>query len=366
MASPPRAISQRAPPKNESGKHRYFMLSFLQLWLLIEGADHFDPESYNPLFRSELEALMPRVNDFQRRQSLLKMRDFNWAGYILAALRNAGFTNKTEREERAHEIITNLLVTGKLFRAYDPDKSGPIEQRFKVAVMYEIRSAKKQRAKQSRRSANSVAIGQPGEPGRIGSDEIPDTRTVPEFEDDNLIDGFRQFLKDKAGDDVLKIFEKKLEGISARKLTDMPEFKHLGKFRIERAMKTIQSLAHQYATLRQNDQLLNFIARVMQERERRAHRPVDFDPLTHNVERVLRLVQKAGPTGITRVRLHKNSHLPVRDLESSLAALNQDGRVQIDQAGIIYAVEPVGTLRDECFSQGRFGPYVRFSLTRSI
>lgn len=351
-----RPQTPRPATQKQSGQHKYLMLSFFRLWLLIEGADYFDPHSYNALFRSELEALLPQITDIHRLQSALKMRPFNWTGYILASLRNAGFTDKGGREEKAHEIIANLLVSpGKIFRNYDPETSGPIEQRFKVAVMYEIRSAKKQRAKQSRRSANLLTIGHKAEPGRIADEEIPDTRTAPAYEDEpDLIQAFRQFLKQRAGEDVLRVFDKKLDGFSARQLYDHPDFTHLGKFRIERAMKTIQTVAHEFARLHQNDALLNFIGRVMQERERRRQKPLDFDERSHNVERVLRLVRKAGPQGISKGPLHKNVHLPIRDLEASLAALTQDGRIRIDRAGTIHAVEPVGTPRHEWFSPGHF------------
>jgi hypothetical protein len=81
-----------------------------RLWFLLENA-RLDPAAYNGLFRSELEALRPQVNDPRRRHSLEKMRDFNWSGYILASLKNAGFTDQREREEKAHEVIVNLVVS---------------------------------------------------------------------------------------------------------------------------------------------------------------------------------------------------------------------------------------------------------------
>jgi hypothetical protein len=104
------------------------MQSF-RLWFLLESA-RLNPTAYNSLFRSELEALLPRLSDPRRRISLDKMQTFDWAGYILSSLRNAGFIDEKEREDLAHEVITNLLVApGNLFRGYDPEESGPMEAR---------------------------------------------------------------------------------------------------------------------------------------------------------------------------------------------------------------------------------------------
>lgn len=312
------------------------MLSF-RIWFLVESA-RLDPAGYNGIFRDQLEKLLPQVTDLPRRKSLEKMKEFDWTGYIFAALRNAGFADLGQREEMAHEIIVNLLVSpGNLFKAYDPKESGPMEQRFKVAVMYEIRSLRRRRAKDT--SRRMMSIGSESKP------EIPDPRsTVPSYEyEPNLIIGFRSFILNKAGIDVLAVFDRKLRGSSARSLYELPKFQHLGKWGIEKAMRTIQALAHEYATVINNEALLTFINKVMQEKEarrlKRAEKPAGFDRAAFDAERVLRLVSRAGPNGISRSRLHRNIHLGVKDLEAALDRLRHDGRIKIDQT-TIRSVEP--------------------------
>ena len=57
--------------------------------------------------------------------SLERMRDTDFVGYILTRLRNAGLGDDRDREEAAHDVVVQLLVSpGQLFGGYDPDESG--------------------------------------------------------------------------------------------------------------------------------------------------------------------------------------------------------------------------------------------------
>jgi hypothetical protein len=92
------------------------------------------------LFRRQLAALSPRVTDTSRRASLEAMRDFDFVGYILASLRNAGFREQQEREQAAHDLVVQLLVSpGQLFAGYNAS-SGPLEARFRLSVQNGIRN----------------------------------------------------------------------------------------------------------------------------------------------------------------------------------------------------------------------------------
>ena len=56
------------------------------------------------------------------------MRAFDFVAYILAALRNVGFGDQREREEAAHDVIVQLLVSAgstlrRLRRHQRPDGS---------------------------------------------------------------------------------------------------------------------------------------------------------------------------------------------------------------------------------------------------
>src|SRR5262249_61086129 len=100
-----------------------------RLWLLVLESGRFDRDGFNDLFRQQLAELLPRVNDAGRRAGIDAMREFDFVAYILAALRNAGFADQQEREQAAHDVVVNLLVSpGRLFAGYG-DQSGPMEAR---------------------------------------------------------------------------------------------------------------------------------------------------------------------------------------------------------------------------------------------
>jgi hypothetical protein len=207
----------------------------------------------------------------------------------MAALKNGGFDQRGEREEKTHEIIANLLVSpGKLFKGYDPETSGPMEQRFKVAVMYEVRSQRRKRAQLARQSGDWLSIGSGDD--SVAAHEIPDTRSLTHGEENepNLIQDFRQFIRERAGADVLQVFDQKMGGYSGRQIGG--EF---GRWQVERAMRTIQELAHDYARLHGNDRLLNFITHISREREARREQRKPADQELHNANRVYRQIERA-------------------------------------------------------------------------
>ena len=104
-----------------------------QLYLLAR--EHFDPHQYNTLFQQEIAYLLPKLTDPQHRQHVQRLRSFDFVGYIMASLRNAGFKGQQEVEDKAHEIAVRLVVTpGKLFAGYDEQSHGPLIARFKGAV----------------------------------------------------------------------------------------------------------------------------------------------------------------------------------------------------------------------------------------
>ena len=61
------------------------------------------------------------------------MRGFNWVGYIAKSVRNAGYRDQREVQERTHDIVVKLL-TGGLFKNYDEKTHGPLDLRFKKSV----------------------------------------------------------------------------------------------------------------------------------------------------------------------------------------------------------------------------------------
>jgi len=146
------------------------------------------------------------------------MREFNWTVYILSALRKSGVRDV---EQHAHDIVVYLLVRpGKLFSVYG-DKSGPMEQRFKVSV----RNAIKNLRKKSERRERVVGASS----GEVAS---------PKHEES--VEEFRRFVRKRSvfADQVLG---KRLEGWSVRRL-----FSQFGEYRVREAIKLVKRLAVEY------------------------------------------------------------------------------------------------------------------------
>src|SRR5262249_46849416 len=113
----------------------------------------FDREAFNRLFHDQLAELLPRVADSRRYASLESMQDFDFVGYILTALRNAGFADPQEREQAAHDVAVYLLVApGQLFAGYVPSSTGPMEARFTLAVRNAVRNLLRSRSRSASRS----------------------------------------------------------------------------------------------------------------------------------------------------------------------------------------------------------------------
>ena len=55
--------------------------------LLDENYVTFDPTAYNHLFDKELEKVIARTSDAKHRETLERMRGFNWLAYIAASVR---------------------------------------------------------------------------------------------------------------------------------------------------------------------------------------------------------------------------------------------------------------------------------------
>jgi hypothetical protein len=94
---------------------------------------------YDHLFDKELEKVIARTHDPAHRQALERMRGFNWTCYIAASIRNSGYRDQREIQERTHDIVVKLL-TGGMFRDYDEQRQGPMDIRFTRSVGNAIRN----------------------------------------------------------------------------------------------------------------------------------------------------------------------------------------------------------------------------------
>ncbi len=205
-----------------------------RLWL-IENYYTFDAGQYNQLFADELGKLQASAPE--HRQAIERMRNFNWVGYIAKSLRNAGYRNQRETQERTHDIVVKML-TGGLFRDYDEERHGPLDLRFKRATANAIKNMiEKQR--NARRLLPTVSIGQ--ERG----DDLPDRASAEN--DERLIGDFRRLVRNRLGELGIAVLDARLQGQETKSLVGREDLGSPGRFTIKRVVGQVKALACEYA-----------------------------------------------------------------------------------------------------------------------
>ena len=220
--------------------------------LLGETYYGLDPAEYNELFDQELEKVVQRTRDPAHRQALERMRGFGWMGYIAAAVRNAGFHDQREIQERAHDVAVKLLVGG-LFRDYDERRHGPMDLRFKRSVGNAIRNMV-ELERNRRRLLPTVPLDQEAEPGSMTSSDSGE----------KVVNNFRRLVKRRLGQLGVAVLDVRLAGGETKALVDRPDLGSPGKWGVKRAVQQIKQLAREYAASLGDSELLRRIEKAME------------------------------------------------------------------------------------------------------
>ncbi len=224
------------------GDHIYRMETFWQ-WLrlrsLLEAAWYsFNPAEYNRLFDSELEKVIARVKD---PQALERLKGFDWLAYIVGSVWHAGYRDKRGRDEKAHDIVVKLL-TGRLFRGYDPSHHGPMELRFRRSVGNAIRNLVA-KEKTRRRYLPTIPIAQEFTPGFVTADDLP---AKPAQDDEKVIEDFRRLVRQRLGGLGLAVLDARLSGEETKSLVGCPSLGSPGRWTIKKVVAGIQALAREF------------------------------------------------------------------------------------------------------------------------
>ena len=140
------------------------------------------------------------------------MKGFDWVNYIAATVRNAGYRDYREGQEKTHEVVVKLL-TGKLFRGFDQHDSGPIDLRFKRSVANAVKNLV-ELDRNRRHYLPTVPIQQTFTPGGVTADRLP-ARSVP-TDDEEAVENFRKLLRDRLGGLAVAVFDLRLAGRPSR------------------------------------------------------------------------------------------------------------------------------------------------------
>jgi hypothetical protein len=214
-----------------------------RLWLLLR--EHFDPAAYDDLFNKELDTVLPTLRNADDRKRLASMRGRGWTNYIAACLRNAGFREQGDLEERIHDVVVKLLVSpGGLFRGYDERRHGPLDLRFKRSVSNAVKNVV-EKENNRRKFLRPVPLHTDFVPGGVRAEDLP---ARPEHDHDGrIIDGFRNFLQTRLGDLAVAIFNARLEGRQTKDLVGLAELNRPGRYIVKRMVQQIKIAAREYA-----------------------------------------------------------------------------------------------------------------------
>ncbi len=234
-----------------------------RLWL-VETYFSFDPAQYNQLFDDELRKLSATAPE--HREALERMHGgFNWVGYIAQSVRNAGYRDQREVQERTHDIVVKML-TGGLFTNYDERQHGPLDLRFKNAVGNAIRNMV-EKERNRRRLVPTVPIGQEFTPGGVTADDLPDRPSVVAGGgEEKVIEDFRQLVRSRLGELGIAVLYARLQDQETKSLVGRADLGAPGRFVVKRVVGQVKALASEYAQRLGDPAFLRDIERAM-ERE---------------------------------------------------------------------------------------------------
>jgi hypothetical protein len=233
--------------------------------LLDETYFTFDANQYDRLFDEELDKVIARTPDPTHRQALEHLRGFDWLSYVSSWVRHAGYRDYREVQEKTHDIVVKLL-TGTLFRGYDPRIHGPMDKRFKASVANSVRNLVA-KEKTRRRYLPSVPIGQEFTPGGVTAEDLPARSPT---DDEKVIHDFRRLVRKRLGDLGLAVLDARLDGIETKALVGSPALGSPGKHRITMVVAGIKALARNFAASLDDPELLRRVERAMGREEETA------------------------------------------------------------------------------------------------
>ena len=217
---------------------------------LLENAEYFEPTDYNAVFVGELEKLAQSQGpDVQ--QQIEEFRGFDFGNYIARSLVRAGFRGDSV-QEHFHDIVMKLLLSpGKLFKGWNPVKSGPLERRFRASVWNAIRNI----VEKIRNRRKWVTHVDP----TVMAERNPARQPYS-----GVLEDFRKLVADRLGALALAILDWRMQqGNDTKDLVNKAELGSPSVWQIKREVQAIKSLAHDFAAQSGNDTFLQKVEKAL-------------------------------------------------------------------------------------------------------
>jgi hypothetical protein len=157
--------------------------------LLREISEYFPKKGIQDLFDREVQKLREKTDDPATLRHLDEFGQIDVPGYIDAALRRSGFPD-SELDPLVHDLTVKLLLGG-FFRGWSGQS---LVARFKVAVRNAISTLRSRAAKRRRRQG-----------------DLPDDAAAAPRADQLVVSEFRNFLRARFGDAVVRVLDHRLE-----------------------------------------------------------------------------------------------------------------------------------------------------------
>jgi hypothetical protein len=167
---------------------------------LLEVSELFRREQFNDYWREQIDRLLPSVTDEALQADLIALRQLDLVGYVDSSLRRAGL-QADDLDEGVSQVVIQLLFSpGKLMSGWKREQ--PLSFRLKAAVKNAV-----------------ITLGQRHAIRRKRRRELPadlPARAAPQ--DDMVIEQFRQWLRERLGDEAVRVFDQRLDGLDTKAL----------------------------------------------------------------------------------------------------------------------------------------------------
>ena len=211
--------------------------------LLRETSELFPKRGFQEIFERETQRLREKTTDPTALAHLDEFQRVDVPGYIDSALRRSGFPD-SELDPLVHDICVKLLM-GNFFKGWSGQSLVAV---FKVAVRNAISTLRSRAAKRRRRQG-----------------DLPDDFAAAPRGDQLVVSEFRNFLRMRFGDAVVRVLDHRLEDMGDTKdLVGTPGLE--SAYKVKQAVSQLKDAIRLYAG--NDSELLQRIERLVAQEKK--------------------------------------------------------------------------------------------------
>jgi hypothetical protein len=218
---------------------------------LLETAAFFKPTEYNAVFDGELEKALARLPDSEAKRQAMELRGFDFGSFISRSLRKMGFHDDNEQEAFTEIVLRLLISPGRLFSGWKPEQGAPLIARFRRSVKNAVINLAEKNHNRRRWMVTA-------DPSMMAS-----MYAGRQSSSSNLIEQFRELVRDRLGDLALAILDQRLSGEDTKNLVGKPALGTPSAFYIKKQVQAIKTLANAFAARHGDSDFSNLLVKAM-------------------------------------------------------------------------------------------------------